>query len=311
MTDPLVVLDRVTKRYPDGTVGIRDASLEINGGEVIGMIGKNGAGKSTLLNMICGLTYPTGGRITFGLDRREIAWCTQLDVIDWSLTVEQNVALPLSVSGQDRQSTRALVEEQLRAVELFDERGKEAENLSGGQIRRTQIARTLAGPAQLLVMDEPASGLDLIGAEYLYGQLRARARTGAAVVISSHDVQGIEPYLDRIIVVDQGAIVYDGDVGGFSRSAGLPELVITVSLDKLGSAPDLTMVDFEVEHDAEEHSLRFTATSYSTAIEQVGRLAAHADVDDLVIERPSLRDAFLASLANKRGPRDPGREVMR
>jgi len=308
MADQLVVLDKVAKRYPDGTLAVSDISLHLGRGEVVGMIGRNGAGKSTMLNMICGLTNPTGGSISFGLDRGDIAWCTQLDVIDWSLTVEQNVALPLRVSGLGRQQARELAEKHLAAVDLLDDRAKEAENLSGGQLRRTQIARALAGPAGLIVMDEPASGLDILGAQYLYEQIRIRASEGAGVVISSHDIEGIEPYIDRIVVVEDGGIVHDGDVAGFSRAAGLPDVTVIVQVGST-HGERLAGLAFDVIFNDDESSISFAASTNRQAFERLGQVAALIEVDDFAIKRPSLREAFLSTLAGRK-PSIPNGEIQ-
>ncbi|WFR68643.1 ABC transporter ATP-binding protein [Curtobacterium flaccumfaciens] len=146
---------------------------------MVAVVGHNGAGKSTLFDLIGGLARPTAGTVTINIDRADIGWCPQREIVDWSLTVRQNIALGLELRrpAQRRQS-RSAVDRVAEALGLQAHLGKTAETLSGGELRRTQIGRAMAGAPELMILDEPTTGLDPEGIEVVFKHLDERRQQG-------------------------------------------------------------------------------------------------------------------------------------
>ncbi|RPE77419.1 MULTISPECIES: ABC transporter ATP-binding protein [unclassified Frondihabitans] len=195
---------------------LHECSLTIRQSEIIAIVGHNGAGKSTLLDILGCLTRPTTGAITLRIPQPDVGWCPQREIIDWSLTVRQNIALGLdlrrAISSRHRNSSAEAVAELLALTPYLD---KTAECLSGGELRRTQIARALVGEPRLLIMDEPTAGLDPRGIETVFHYLEKRRREGVTSLISTHETSRFADFCTRVVALDRGVIIADTSAAAF------------------------------------------------------------------------------------------------
>jgi len=214
-----VWLHDVTVMY-DGAVGIERVSIVLHPGEVLGIIGPNGSGKSTLLKTVAGLLRPVRGTVeVFGDDPHRsrpgtIAYVPQVETVDWNFpaTVWDVVAMarfprlaPLQrFSTHDRDAVRRALE----AVDLVALSDRHISALSGGQQQRTFLARALAQEPQLLLLDEPATGVDAGTAETLRAVVRQLAREGMPVLIATHDLESAEEWFDYLLLVDRTVVAY-------------------------------------------------------------------------------------------------------
>ncbi|MGY2063352.1 ATP-binding cassette domain-containing protein, partial [Nocardia gipuzkoensis] len=166
----------LTKRYRGKSEPALDScSLAVWPGELIAVVGHNGAGKSTLFDALCGLTALDGGSAILGVSTAEIGWCPQREIIDWSLTVRQNIGLGLDMRKRiPKRERRRSVDDLGAALGLQPFMDKTAETLSGGELRRTQIARAMAGDPALMILDEPTTGLDPAGIRVVFEYLGRR-----------------------------------------------------------------------------------------------------------------------------------------
>jgi len=219
-----VVAEGLGKRYRSGVWGLRDASFELRPHQVTALLGHNGAGKSTALNLLGGLLRPTEGRVEVHSANGAVGWCPQVDIIDWSLAVLENVCLIARLTGMSRTAALEQAGLALRVTALTDCVDREAQELSGGQLRRMQIARALVGEPDVLFLDEPASGLDPEGTDVLFRDLERRAEQGALVLISSHDLHAIERHTDVVLLLADGRVVVHQPLTDFvAGSTGLRE----------------------------------------------------------------------------------------
>ncbi|MDC5697890.1 metal ABC transporter ATP-binding protein [Intrasporangium calvum] len=207
---------------------LTDANLTIEQGEVVAVLGPNGAGKTTLMKGILGLNHRLGGSVTlFGTpadefrDRARIGYVPQRHTLSASVraTAEEIVEsgrLPrLGWLGRLRATDRQIVCRSLDLVGLADRSGTEVSTLSGGQQRRVLIARALAGQPDVLIMDEPTAGVDAASQHVLAEVLGRLVERGVTMVIVTHELGALESLLSRILVVDRGRIVFDGDPAGY------------------------------------------------------------------------------------------------
>jgi zinc transport system ATP-binding protein len=203
---------------------VTDASLRIGRGEVVAVLGPNGSGKSTLMKGILGLNQRTSGGVTlFGTsaddfhDRARIGYVPQRHTLSASVraTAEEIVEsgrLPrLGWFGRLRATDRQIVCRALDLVGLADRSGTEVSTLSGGQQRRVLIARALASQPDVLIMDEPTAGVDAASQHVLADVLGRLVERDVTMVIVTHELGALTSLLTRIIVVDGGRIVFDGD----------------------------------------------------------------------------------------------------
>ena len=198
---------------------LHDVDLHAPVGTVTGVIGPNGAGKSTLLKAVAGLVRPVAGEVTFGgapvtTARASIAYLPQRGRVDWDYpaTVADVVAMgryPLLAPWQRfGRRHRQAVDEALGRVGMADLRNRHIRALSGGQQQRMFLARALAQEAEVLLLDEPFVGVDMLTVEHVSSLLRDVAVAGAAVVVVDHDLVAVDTLCDRLLLLNGRAVAH-------------------------------------------------------------------------------------------------------
>jgi len=199
-----------------GLVAVDDVSFAVGAGQIVALIGPNGAGKTTVFNAICGLVRHGGVVLldgapaparTSSLTRRGLARTLQgLGLFD-SLTVRENIALPVA----RRAEAPALVAEQLAALDLLALADRPVAALSYPDRKRVALARALAPQPRLLLLDEPAGGLGASDIDTLAMTVRAAAATGCGVLLVEHHVDFVMGIADRVVVLDFGRLIAQGE----------------------------------------------------------------------------------------------------
>ena len=227
---PTLRADRLTKSYDDRTV-VRELSLEVRSGEIVGLLGRNGAGKTTTFQMMVGLVRPERGTIL--LDRTDISRMTtyrrakggitylpQDGSVFLKATVSGNLDLVLGLQRRTRkerdEARRGLLDE----LGLSDLAGQSADSLSGGERRRLEIARALVLDPKFLLLDEPFTGIDpltILELQRIMTRLRAR---GIGIVLTDHNVRDTFKVVDRAYVIDEGEILVEGPPAAVAADAG-------------------------------------------------------------------------------------------
>jgi iron complex transport system ATP-binding protein len=205
---------------------LREITFQAHAGEFIAVLGPNGAGKSTLLKALAGLIKPDAGQVMLdakslsALSWRELAarraYLPQNPHLEWPLPVERLVALGLTprlpATGGLPESFASAIARALRACDLVDKSEQPATTLSGGEFARAMLARAIVSEPQILIVDEPITGLDPKHAMQSLQLLSDFARTGTLVIASLHDLTLAARYPSRIIVVVDGAVMNDADL---------------------------------------------------------------------------------------------------
>ncbi len=232
MTAPLARLDEVTLKYGSKVV-LKNCTLDVVEGAITCLIGLSGAGKSTVLRLLNGLRQPDAGRVIVrGVDlatlrrrqmiefRRKIGFAFQFAALFDSLTVGENVALPLRehTKMSAKEIDRAVIES-LDAVGLADARDRMPSELSGGMLKRAGFARAVVTNPDLVLYDEPTTGLDPIITHVLTDTIkRLRAALDGTAVVVSHDLDSIFAMGDYVAMLFEGAIIAYGSVDEIRRS---------------------------------------------------------------------------------------------
>ena len=214
------------KSYPSTGSGrrgeveaVRGIDLDVAPGEAFGFLGPNGAGKSSTMRMVAAVSPPSGGELSIlGMDpathgsaiRARLGVCPQEDTLDNELTVRENLVVYASYFGIRRAEATKRADELLAFVQLSDRAKGRVEDLSGGMKRRLTVARSLVNNPDLLLLDEPTTGLDPQARHLLWDRLfRLKAR-GVTLVITTHYMDEAEQLCDRLVVMDGGLIVAEG-----------------------------------------------------------------------------------------------------
>ncbi|MFE9958428.1 ABC transporter ATP-binding protein [Micromonospora sp. NPDC005299] len=215
---PLIQARGLVKRFGDFTA-VDGIDVEVRPGEAFGFLGPNGAGKSSTMRMIGCISPPSGGELRIlGMDpvrdgpaiRARLGVCPQLDSLDPELTVRENLTTYARYFGIPRRVARERAAELLDFVQLTERAESKVEPLSGGMKRRLTIARALVNNPEIVLLDEPTTGLDPQARHLVWERLFRLKQQGVTLVLTTHYMDEAEQLCDRLVVMDGGRIVAEG-----------------------------------------------------------------------------------------------------
>ncbi|MFH1104344.1 MAG: ABC transporter ATP-binding protein [Actinomycetota bacterium] len=218
MAEPLVSAEHLSKRFGD-LVAVDDVDFHVRRGEVFGFLGPNGAGKSSTMRMIGAVSPISGGTLSvLGMDpatdgariRARLGVVPQDNNLDEELTVYENLLIYGRYYGLSRKVINERIDELLKFAQLDERRKSRVEPLSGGMKRRLTIARGLINTPELLILDEPTTGLDPQARHLLWDRLYRLKQEGVTLIITTHYMDEAEQLCDRLVIMDRGKIVAEG-----------------------------------------------------------------------------------------------------
>jgi lipooligosaccharide transport system ATP-binding protein len=231
--DILIRARGLTKRFGEFTA-VAGIDFELSRGEVFGFLGPNGAGKSSTMRMIGCVSPPSGGELTIlGLDpvkdgpaiRARLGVVPQEDTLDVELTVRENLLIYGRYFGLPRDVIRERTAQLLDFVQLTERAGDQVEPLSGGMKRRLTIARSLISEPEILLLDEPTTGLDPQARHVVWDRLYRLKQQGVTLVLTTHYMDEAEQLCDRLVVMDGGKIAAEGSPRQLIETYSTPEVL--------------------------------------------------------------------------------------
>ncbi|KJK42496.1 ABC transporter ATP-binding protein [Lentzea aerocolonigenes] len=238
----MLEIDRISKRYGE-VVALRDMSFDVRAGELFGFVGSNGAGKTTAMRIALGVLVADAGEVRWNgravdLDtRRRIGYMPEERGLYPRMKVLDQLVYLAELHGMSTNEAHTSAENWIARLGLRDRRTDEVQRLSLGNQQRVQLAAALVHEPDVLVLDEPFSGLDPVAVDVMSQVLREKAAAGVPVVFSSHQLDLVERLCDRVGIISAGSMVASGTVDEL-RSGGVPRLVVespttdwTVTLD--------------------------------------------------------------------------------
>ena len=218
--DQLIIFDNVSKFYGE-ILGVNRVNLQIAPG-ITSLVGPNGAGKSTLMNLMTGLLRPTRGSITIlGIptDRpeqlfRRVGYCTQFDSFPRGMTGREFISSFLLVHGFEQKRASDLTQIALERVNLVEAADRKVAGYSKGMRQRIRLAQSIAHEPVVLILDEPLNGLDPMVRAETIALFRKLAAEGLHLIISSHILHEVDMMSDRVVLVNNGYIVAEGNIHG-------------------------------------------------------------------------------------------------
>ncbi len=289
------------RRERVSTPAVEGVSFALRPGETVGYIGANGAGKSTTIKMITGILTPTGGTVrTFGADpvaeRTAVARRTgvvfgQRSQLWWDLPLRESMRLLAAIHRLPAARWRARADELAARLELGEFLDRPVRQLSLGQRMRGELAAALLHAPELVVLDEPTVGLDVLSKERLRAFVGHDVRVrGATLLLATHDMDDVQRLCDRLLVVDHGRLVYDGGIPGLVARVGARR-VLVVDLEApaapLSGVPGAEVIG--VEADGVRQRLAFSPEE-TTAAAVLAAVMQRAAVRDLSVEEPDIED---------------------
>ena len=229
---------QLVKRYGKRTV-VNGVSLEVNHGEIVGLLGPNGAGKTTTFYMVVGFVKPDGGNVylentnitalpMYRRAKKGIGYLAQEPSVFRKLTVENNIAAVLEMTKLSKAEQKERLEELIEEFSLEKVRKSKGDTLSGGERRRTEIARALATSPNFILLDEPFAGIDPIAVEDIQSIVAQLKTKNIGILITDHNVQETLSITDRAYLMFEGKIL----MAGTAEELAADELVRKVYLGK-------------------------------------------------------------------------------
>ena len=294
----LVEARGLTKRFDD-RVAVDAIDFAVEPGEAFGFLGPNGAGKSSTMRMIGCVSAPTAGQLTvFGADvhrhgpeiRARLGVVPQEDNLDTELTVWDNLVIYGRYFGLSLPVIRERAASLLEFMQLADRRDTRVDPLSGGMKRRLTIARALVNSPELLLLDEPTTGLDPQARHLLWDRLYQLRRDGVSLILTTHYMDEAEQLCDRLVIMDGGRIVAEGSPAQLIETHASREVVeLRLAEHELARAHDALAVAGRVEL-AGDRLLVYTddAERVTKAMDSAGLTPT-----SVLTRRGSLEDVFL------------------
>ena len=261
MTESIITAKELHKSYADTAV-VRGIDFDVQQGQCVGLLGPNGAGKTTTIGMILGNCRVSGGTLqVFGLPvagnelriRQRSGVVSQTDDLDPDFTVRENLYIYAGFYNLSRRAVATWVDELLEFVKLTDKANAKVDQLSGGMKRRLSIARALINDPELLVLDEPTTGLDPQVRHLIWERLRQLKQRGKTLLLTTHYMEEAQRLCDRLLIIDDGKII----------AAGSPQQLITQHVEE-------QVIEINQATEALQQTLQRIPEQQHSKIERVG-----------------------------------------
>ena len=299
---PIISIKNLTKTYKSGFQALKNINLDIHRGEIFALLGPNGAGKTTLISIICGIVNPTGGTVLadghdvitdFRAARSKIGLVPQELSTDAFESVWATVNFSRGIFGKPPNA--AHVEQVLRTLSLWDKRHEKIRMLSGGMKRRVMIAKALSHEPQILFLDEPTAGVDVVLRRDMWEMVRRLRDAGVTIILTTHYIEEAEEMADRIGVISNGEIILVEDKAVLMAKLGKKQLHLQLQHSLAAIPVQLAGHALTLADDGNELIYTFDVQSKETGIADLMReLALHGiDFKDLRSSESSLEEIFV------------------
>jgi len=217
----IIKLDNVGVTYPNGHTALKSVSTNLHAGVICGLVGVNGAGKSTLFKTMMGFVKPTTGSVTIAghtiksaLKQNIVAYVPQTEDVDWNFPVLVKDVVMMGRYGhmgflrRPSKADHTAMDEALERVNMSEFKNRQIGELSGGQKKRVFVARALAQGGQVILLDEPFTGVDIKTEESLIILFRSLAAEGRLILVSTHNLGSVPSFCDEVMLINQTLLAY-------------------------------------------------------------------------------------------------------
>lgn len=299
MTESLISARGLTKKFGD-LVAVDGIDFDVSKGESFGLLGPNGAGKSTVMRMIGATSQRDAGVLTIlGKDpdkhgpqiRAHLGVVPQQDNLDTELSVVENLYIYGRYFGLPRAFVKSKVEELVAFAQLEEKRNAKVQSLSGGMKRRLTIARALVSEPEILMLDEPTTGLDPQARHILWDRLFRLKEQGVTLVITTHFMDEAEQLCDRLIVMDKGKIMAEGSPSSLIKDYSTKEVLeVRFGSDRNQEVADSLRAMCPRIEELPDRVLMYTEDG-EALLEKIYASGLHPKTS--LVRRSSLEDVFL------------------
>lgn len=287
-------IDHVTKKFNQFTA-VNDISIHLEKGKMLGFLGRNGAGKTTTFRMILGLSEPTEGHITYdghAIDQsmyNRIGYLPEERGLHPKMTVEDELTYLATLKGMSKSDIKKNIDYWLKRFAITENRHKRIDALSKGNQQKIQLLASMLHQPELLILDEPFSGLDPVNVELLKSAVKDLNDQGSTIIYSSHRMEHVEELCDDVCILNHGELVVSGDIHDVKASHGYKQVIIET--DK--SMPDIADIEGVLDIETNKRHIKVTIQDESVAENVYHQVISNGYVRQFQVLEPSLKDIFI------------------
>ncbi|MCC3755782.1 ABC transporter ATP-binding protein [Staphylococcus capitis] len=289
-----LLIEHVTKKFGDFTA-VNDISLRLDKGKMLGFLGRNGAGKTTTFRMILGLSETTTGHITYegkNINKHmynKVGYLPEERGLHPKMTVEEELTYLATLKGLSSRDIQQRIDYWLERFAINENRKKRIQSLSKGNQQKIQLLASMLHEPELLILDEPFSGLDPVNVELLKRAVKDLNDKGSTIIYSSHRMEHVEELCDDVCIIDKGQLVVSGDIQKVRSEHG-NKLVIVESDHQIDGLDDIPGI-LKKEH--RKHDVRLTIENEAVAEKIYNTVIKQGYVRRFQVLEPSLNDIFI------------------
>ena len=308
MTDTVLSISGLTKRYASGLDALKEVNLEIRRGEIFALLGPNGAGKTTLISIVCGIVTPTSGQVLvdghdnrsgYRAARRLIGLVPQEMHIDVFERVIDTVTFSRGLYGRPRDPAR--IEQILRDLSLWEKRSEKLKELSGGMKRRVMIAKALAHDPQILFLDEPTAGVDVELRRDMWQLVHRLRESGVTIILTTHYIEEAEEMADRVGVIRKGELILVEEKTELMKKLGKKKLTLNLAEPMAAIPAELSDWDVRLVADGSELHYEYDGHAERSGIPSLLRRMSELGIafKDLNTHQSSLEEIFVSLVSER------------
>jgi len=286
-------ITNLTKKF-GSHVAVDDLSFEVKEGTVFGLLGRNGAGKSTTIKQILGLVEPTAGTINWqgkaiDPEKLSIGYLPEERGLFVKKSVYEQLMYFGRLEGMSKADINGAIDRWLERMEVPENKNKIVSALSKGNQQKIQLIATLLHDPQLIILDEPFSGLDPVNVQLFVDIIKDEATKGKTIIFSSHQMSIVEELCDKLILLKQGVAEVSGTVAGIKDAYGFRYLTLSLSDEVIAGLEKLALV-FEVE----KHTVKIKTDDSKSAMEILQELGNMGIVPaEFNVAPPTMQEIFV------------------
>lgn len=290
---PFVCIEKVTKIFQD-KAALDEVSINIPAGKIFGLLGPNGAGKTTLMRILVGILVPDSGSISISEAserslKERIGYLPEERGLYQKMIVRETLEFMSALKGFSSKEAKDRIDDGLEKLQIAEYAGKKVCELSKGNQQRVQFLATILHKPDLLILDEPFTGLDPVGVDQLRAVLLEEMQRGATIIISTHIMEQAEQLCESIALINKGKVILQGSMEGIRSNQGINELEIEYE----GDADAIQhLSNFQIVSSI-DHTLRIQVPEKHQIPEIVRQVAERLQVFQIHQKKPSLHSIFV------------------
>ena len=288
-------------KYYDKVCAVNDLSFEVKEGEIFGLLGENGAGKTTTFRIIMGLLKPDKGTVTLN-DKEidysitdKIGFLTEERSLQTKLTVEEQLTFYGALKGMDEDELSKKIDSLLEEFDVMDYKKKKIKELSKGNQQKIQFISSIINDPKLLILDEPFTGLDPINVAKFKEHIRGLQKKGTIIIFSSHQMEHIEEFCEKIVILVKGKSILEGYITDIKRDYRKKNVFIKGDINE----NDIKKIKgvLEIKHNKDEFEVKIESEE---VVKELFKTISKSNITKFVVEEATLNEIFISKVGESK-----------